>query len=256
MSFVPKTSDGIYVISECGINWNSPDDPDKGSLNMAHKLIAQSAEAGADYIKFQLYDPDKIFPGVRNTKLRAEAFNFHIDKNMWKHLVDYIKTFKSTRPLASVFDLERLEWCEELGLTAYKIASRSVTDKTLCQAVIATEKPVFMSLGMWDWKVKGLPYAAPNVYYLECISKYPASLSDLARLEFDYNNKIVGLSDHTVGMSTVLYAISRGAHVIEKHFTWDVNAPGSDHVCSMVKNDLEIMVKFAGDVKAIKRSAS
>ena len=43
----------IEVIAEIGVNHN-------GNLDLAKKMILKSKECGADYVKFQLYNVDKL----------------------------------------------------------------------------------------------------------------------------------------------------------------------------------------------------
>ena len=58
-----------------------------------------------------------------------------------------------------------------------------------------------------------------------------------------FGNKVVlGLSDHTLGHSTVLGSVVMGAKVIEKHFTDDNNRAGPDHKFSMNFNTWKSMV--------------
>ena len=53
---------------------------------------------------------------------------------------------------------------------------------------------------------------------------------------------ILGLSDHTLGHSTVLGAITLGARIIEKHFTLNNNLQGPDHKFSMNPKSWKEMV--------------
>ena len=41
------------IIAEAGVNHN-------GRVNIAKKMIKKAAEAGADFIKFQIYDTDSL----------------------------------------------------------------------------------------------------------------------------------------------------------------------------------------------------
>ena len=43
----------VIIIAEAGVNHN-------GELEIAKKLIAAAADAGADYVKFQTYNTDKL----------------------------------------------------------------------------------------------------------------------------------------------------------------------------------------------------
>ncbi len=81
--------------------------------------------------------------------------------------------------MASVFDVERVGWCEEIGMKRYKIASRSVGHKPLIEAVAATGKDVIVSLGMWEAKDFPSVSTKARVDYLYCVAKYPTNPGDL-----------------------------------------------------------------------------
>jgi N-acetylneuraminate synthase len=57
-----------------------------------------------------------------------------------------------------------------------------------------------------------------------------------------YPDIIAGLSDHTIGHSTVLGAVALGGKVIEKHFTDDNTRSGPDHPFSMMPDTWREMV--------------
>jgi N-acetylneuraminate synthase len=57
-----------------------------------------------------------------------------------------------------------------------------------------------------------------------------------------FPDQVLGLSDHTPGLSTVLGAVALGARVIEKHFTDDRTRQGPDHKFSMTPDAWREMV--------------
>ena len=151
-------------------------------------------------------------------------------------------------------DLTRLRasvQCESVGVdeslsrcgTLPKVdtpASRSVENRKLCDKIISTNKPVIISLGMYDYKNKELPYKSKNLIYLYCVSKYPTLLQDLEMPDFN-NSFFSGFSDHTVGIGASLYAVSRGAKYIEKHYSNNKSMNVDTqlaHVCSMDDKEL------------------
>ena len=93
--------------------------------------------------------------------------------------------------MASVFDIERISWLEELNVSTYKIASRSINDESLILNVIKTKKPVLISLGMWNQK--DLPCYKGDIKYLYCISKYPTPLEDINFSEIDFDKYYLGI---------------------------------------------------------------
>ena len=71
----------------------------------------------------------------------------------------------------------------------------------------------------------------------------------------DFNkSKYDGYSDHSIGIETCLIAISRGAKIIEKHFTLDKsNTTIRDHALSATPKEFKLMVDLGSDIhKKIK----
>ena len=63
---------------------------------------------------------------------------------------------------------------------------------------------------------------AANIKYLWCKSKYPTEPIDLKEIPKNFTSSIYdGYSDHSIGIDIPLMAVSRGAEIIEKHFTLD-----------------------------------
>jgi sialic acid synthase SpsE len=92
----------------------------------------------------------------------------------------------------------------------------------------------------------------PNLILLHCISAYPTDPSDvnlkvIKNLQKTFNIP-VGYSDHTIGNTMSLAAISLGAHVLEKHFTLSKKLEGSDHILSANYNDLKYLVESRGKI--------
>jgi len=216
----------MKIISEIGINHN-------GDFRKIEELIRQSAIGGADYAKFQLYDSMRVF-GDDSRKKNEYTFQ---QVRQIKDICDVhgIEFF------ASVFDEEKIDWCEALDVNLYKIASRTVVkEPELCEKIIDTGKLVYVSLGMWEnhW----LPFGRKNVKYFNCISKYPTSFLDLEKFHFDED--IVGLSDHSYGPAYALYNIAHGAQVVEKHFTLNKGMEGNDHIGSMDLAELKTIKEY------------
>ena len=62
---------------------------------------------------------------------------------------------------------------------------------------------------------------------------------DTYNKEFGVN---VGFSDHTVGSTAAVAAVTMGACIIEKHFTTDKGLQGPDHSMSLDPNELQAFV--------------
>ena len=75
------------------------------------------------------------------------------------------------------------------------------------------------------------------------MSKYPTDLADLRFADVDFK-RYLGFSDHTIGVDAAMIAFSRGARVIEKHFTLDKQMYGPDHSGSMTPSELAVLSRF------------
>jgi sialic acid synthase SpsE len=230
----------MLIIAEIGQNHN-------GDMDIARKLILAAKEKGADIAKFQLYDVDKIF--TPDFEWYKEAKDAQLTKDQIFELADVCAKI-GIEFSASVFDLERFDWTEELGMKRYKIASRSIYEKDLINTIASTGKDMIVSLGMY--KEKGFPQidTSGKVDYLYCVAKYPTMPNDLGFLNVDFND-YSGFSDHTIGITASLVAIARGARIIEKHFTLDKQMHGPDHSGSMDPMELEELVSYARNIEKI-----
>lgn len=227
----------LTIIAEIGINHN-------GNFALIQELVRQAAMGGADVAKFQLYDSLKLF-GDDSRKKNEFTYEQVVE-------INNICEFYDIEFMASVFDSDKLEWCESLDVKRYKIASRTLAkDKTLCDAIVKLNKPTLISLGMW---ANELPYEnSKNVTFLNCISKYPTTFRDIATKARSYDaHRIIGVSDHSYGIEYILHEIAHGARVVEKHFTLDKSQPDNrDHIGSMTLDELIRLREFGDGILRI-----
>jgi sialic acid synthase SpsE len=235
----------MIIIAEIGINHN-------GSIHVAHELIRQARIAGADIAKFQFYDPYKIFGpagSYPDAAALAQALMVQFGLDEARQLKAWCDQ-EGIEFMASVFDLERFEWTQTLGVTRHKIASRAVENLELCRRILATGQEAFVSLGFWNRP--DVPFAAPNARYLYCVPKYPCDYDDIALPRSFADSVYAGFSDHTIGVEASLVAVGRGAQVIEKHFTLNKGLPGPDHVASATPDELAALCHFARLMEKIR----
>ena len=247
----------IFIIAEAGVNHN-------GKLSNALKLVKLAKNSGADAIKLQTYKPESmtidsdkkdfiieggLWDGYKLFDLYKEA---HTPYDWFGDLFDYAR--KINIPIFSTpFDETAVDLLEDLKTPAYKIASFELTDLPLIKYVAKKRKPMLISTGMASLEeinealnaAKG--NGAESILLFHCISSYPAPTKQ-ANLRQILNLKekfgvAVGLSDHTIGNTCAVGAISIGACAIEKHFTLDKNEKGNDHFHSMDIVDLKLLKK-------------
>ena len=217
----------MLIIAEVGHNGN-------GNMRLNKLLIDEAKTCGADAVKFQLYDTDKIKKvwQSRYMELKMAELTYEDLIELKKHADKVGIEF-----MASAFDPERVEWLEQIGVKRHKLASRSIYDTETINAMEKTKKPIIASLGAY--KGKSFPYIK-NAKYLYCVSEYPAYITELPSFE-----KYDGFSDHTIGCYWAREAIKKGAQIIEKHFTLDKRLPGFNQKGSAEPWELKDLVTFA-----------
>ena len=230
MSIDSRDAQFVTIIAECGHNWG-------GDMKLAKKMIHSAKENGADIVKFQLYNTETLNTGHYDELKKAEITKFQLDeivKECQKVDIEF---------MASAFDTKRLEWILPYS-KKIKIASRSIYNYELIQMAAQTKLPIIVSLG--KYKERTLPTIRQNnagVMFLYCVAQYPTKFEDLnfQRIRFE-RGVYAGFSDHTQGIEAPLVAVSRGARIIEKHFTLDRKLPGCDQICSIEPKELKQMV--------------
>lgn len=224
----------MEIIAEIGQNHN-------GDMGLAYELIAAAKAGGADVAKFQLYDARALFPREGNPwfdyNCRTELSQIQVEM-LAQACADAGIEF-----MASVFDVERVAWLEAVGVRRYKIASRSIGDRALLEAVAATGKPLLVSLGFWQEPDFPDVSAPGGVEFLYCVSKYPTPLEDLRLGQVDFG-RYAGFSDHSIGIVAAQVAFARSARIVEKHFTLDKDMEGPDHAGSMMPDELAKLSAF------------
>jgi N,N'-diacetyllegionaminate synthase len=225
------------IIAEIGQNHN-------GDMTVAAELIREAKRAGADVAKFQVYDARALFP----PKAQNPWFDYNCSTELKRDDVFRLAELCEAAGIefmASVFDIERIAWLEEVGVRRYKIASRSINDTELIAAIAATGKPILASLGRW--KQAAFPVIrASRVDFLYCVAKYPAPLEELRLSSVDFG-RYAGFSDHSIGVTAACSAFVLGARILEKHMTLDKSAFGPDHGCSMTPQELASIHSFRGE---------
>lgn len=252
-----------YVVAEAGLNHN-------GDFELALRLIDIAAKAGADAIKFQkrhvpdlatadtLDAADHRFPSLGSTYREIrERHEFSLEQfsDLQRHALAQELDF-----FVTPFDLASLEFLRQMEVDRYKVASHSVTNLPLLEALAATGKPVLMSTGMAtleevDDAFRILKSGIDDIALLHCVSSYPtppeeARLDLIGRLLSRYQVP-VGYSGHEIGYLTSLIAVGIGAQVIERHITTDRNLEGFDHHLSLDFEGFSAMVNAIREIETM-----
>ncbi|WP_151900707.1 pseudaminic acid synthase [Sulfurimonas hydrogeniphila] len=258
--------DGVYIIAELSANHN-------GVLQNALDTIKGAKEIGANAIKLQTYtadsmtlDSDKedfiikggtLWDGKKLYDLYKEAYT---PWEWHKELFEYARAI-GIDIFSSPFDKTAVDFLEQFNPSAYKIASFEITDYELIRYTASTGRPVIISTGIAT--IDEIQDAVDicreegneDIVLLKCTSAYPAPLED-ANLQMVPNlaqtfGVISGFSDHTLGLTAPIAAVTLGAKVIEKHFILDKSIGGADADFSLDKQEFSDMVKAIRDTEKL-----
>ncbi len=255
----------VFVIAEAGVNHD-------GDVEKAKKLIDVAVAAKADAVKFQTFKTDKlIVPGVPKAQYHKRTTGdkgdftqmlrtLELSKEDHEVLAAYAKK-KGIIFMSTPFDEDSCDLLFDLGVPLFKIDSGNLNNHQLVRHIASKQLPVIISTGM---STLGEIEETCNVFLstgnkklilLHCTSNYPPALEDVnlrametMRLAF---GTLVGYSDHTQGIPVTLAAVALGAVAIEKHITFDRNAPGPDHLASVEPDELKALVS---GVRMIERA--
>jgi N-acetylneuraminate synthase len=243
----------VYVIAEIGLNHN-------GDVELAKQLIDVAADSGAQAVKFQKRTPAISTPEhMKNTPRETPwgtmtyleyRYRVEFDREQYIEIGDYA-TLRGLSWFASPWDEVAVDFLEDLQVVAHKVASASVTDIALLEALSRTGKPIILSTGMStleqiDRAVEVL--GTDNLVILHATSTYPlppeeANLRMIPTLRDRYAGVPIGYSGHERGLQISIGAVALGAVAVERHITLDRTMWGSDHAASLEPVGFEHLVR-------------
>jgi len=254
----------VYVIAEMSANHG-------GSLDNALEIVRGAAAAGADCLKIQTYTADSI-------TIDCDSECFQIHGGLWDGYKLYDLYTDAGTPyewqtrikdecdlngidfLSTPFDNDAVDFLEQIGCEAYKIASFELVDIPLIEYTASKGKPMIISCGMSTAEeIQDAVNACRRVgneqiILLKCCSEYPANWEDMHIANIpDMISRFgvkVGLSDHSEGSIADVVAVSMGACVIEKHVKLE-GVDSADSEFSMPMNEFAEMVKAVRAAKTI-----
>ncbi len=253
------------IIAEAGVNHN-------GDIGLAKQLIDVAAEAGADFVKFQTFNANRL---VTHAAKKADYQTKNTDCNESQH--EMLRRLELTPAMhieliahcalrnigffSTGFDIESVDLLVSLGQNQFKIPSGEITNLTYLRHIGQLGKPVILSTGMATLgdieaaidvlEEAGTPRS--NLTLLHCTTEYPTPMAEvnLRAMQSIHSafGVAVGYSDHTQGIEVAIAAVALGATVIEKHFTLDCNMPGPDHKASLEPEELKAMVSAIRNIE-------
>ena len=234
------------------------------SFDRAKEIIYRLKDSGTDAVKLQTYTADTI-------TIDCDRPEFRIHGGLWDGETRYALYEKAYTPwewqkdlmeyagslgmicFSSPFDLTAVDFMEDIGMPAYKVASYEIFDIPMIRKIAGKGKPIIFSTGVayMEDVERALKVCKEeeneDVILLKCTSAYPCPYEDMnirtIPLMSETYDCITGLSDHTFGSEVALGAVALGAKVVEKHVTLKRSDGGPDGAFSMEMEEFIDMVR-------------
>jgi sialic acid synthase SpsE len=207
--------------------------------------VYAAKEAGANAVKLQTFQPEDM-------TLDCDDEHFQIKEGLWKGQTYFELYKKIYMPwgwqtilkriadqigitlFSTPFSLEAVDFLEEeIGPSAYKVASQEMCWGELLDKVAATGKPVFLSTGCAE-NYREISQAVRRIgkkrcVPLYCASAYPARPNEIGLITIPTLSQMLGvhagISDHSKGIAIATAAVASSARVVEKHLKLDEKSP-------------------------------
>ena len=258
--------DGTFIIAELSANHG-------GKIEIAKETIKSAKEIGANAIKLQTYTADTITLNSEKEDFIIKGGTLWDDRKLYdlyqeaylpwewhKELFEYARSL-DIDIFSTPFDKSAVDFLEQFEPTCYKIASFEITDYALVRHTASKGKPVIISTGIATKEeiedVVNICREVGNedIILLKCTSAYPAPLEDANLNTIPDLAKtfgvISGFSDHTLGTTAPIAAVTLGAKVIEKHFILDKSIGGADADFSLDKKEFKEMINTIRDTEKL-----
>ncbi len=266
-----KVGDGepCFITYEAG--------PTHDGLPSAKRLAKLAREAGADAVKFQILDPDRL---VADRKLlfsyevladrstgRLETVEEPLydilcrralSHNEWRELKGYCDELGLAFFATVGFD-DEIALLESLNCDSIKIASADVNHFPLIRKAARTGMCIQLdtgnsSLGEVEQAVDVVRSEGnENIIIHQCPSGYPARLESInlniirtLKQMFPYP---AAFSDHTPGWEMDVAALAMGANLLEKTITEDRATRSVEHVFSLEPHEMRQFIQIIRDVE-------
>lgn len=264
--FDKMKNDEVYIIAEMSANHG-------GSIENALEIVREAAKAGADCVKIQTYTADSLTINCDNEYFRIrgglwDGYNLYdLYKNAgtpyeWQARIKEECEKSGVDFFSTPFDNSAVDFLENIGVEAYKIASFELVDIPLIEYAASKGRPMIISTGMGNIEeiqdaIDACKRVGNNqIVLLKCCSEYPAPWEDMHLGNIpDMKTKFkvpVGLSDHSMGSLGAVVGVTLGACVVEKHIRLQ-GVDSADSQFSMEASDFAKMVRDVRNAKVIAR---
>jgi sialic acid synthase SpsE len=246
-------------------------------IDSAKKLVLLAAKAGANAVKFQMINPDRLISD------KNQIFNYSVlsdRKDMKKidvseSLFDILKrrylTFDEIRDLKkfsdennidlfpTIFYEEDLELVKDLNFNSLKIASADINYSDLIVSAAKLGINIQLDTGMSSLDeirsaIKLIESTGnKSIIIHHCPSGYPARLEGInlniiktLKNEFSYP---IAFSDHSPGYEMDIVALAFGVNLLEKTITLDRTTKSVEHIFSLENDEIKDFIILIRDLE-------
>jgi sialic acid synthase SpsE len=259
----------VFITFEAG--------PTHDGVATAKRLVDHAADAGADAIKFQIMDPDRMVADrsvmfdyevlVDRETGRTETVTEPLYDLLARRALSFdgwrtVKERADQRGLAFFatvgFD-DEVDLLERLGCDSIKIASGDVNHLPLIRRAARTGMCLQLdtgnaTLGEIETAVDAIRAEGnESIVIHQCPSGYPARLDSINLNVIPTLKRLFGcpaaFSDHTPGADMDIAAVALGANLVEKTITEDQTIRSVEHVMSLEPADMRRFIAAIRDVE-------
>jgi len=238
----------------------------EGEPALARQIIDAAGSAGADAIQFQIWLAKHIM--VPHHPHFEKVIKLELSRPDWSDLAAYVRQrHPRMQIIACVYERDSVDFCQGIGVDAYKLHSSDLSNPYLVKYVAQTGKRIDLSVGastiqeiqtavewirqtsrsdiwmMYGYQNFPTPTDAINLNYM-------MKLKDLFELP-------IGYQDHSDGNLPAAFwlpaaAAGMGVDILEKHITHDRSKKGIDHEAALNPDEFARFVAMVREIEAAK----
>lgn len=231
------------VLAEIGINHG-------GSLEVAKQMVDAAKKAGVEIIKHQTHivhdemsqEAKKVIPGHTKESIYDIMENCALSEEEEIELQKYVHK-NGMVFISTPFSRAAVDRLVKMNVPAFKIGSGECNNYPLIEYICSFQKPIILSTGMNSIvsvkkavgiiRKNNIPFALLHTTNLYPTPNHLVRLGAMVQLHEEFQDAVIGLSDHTTTNHACFGAVALGASILERHFTDNMERQGPDIICSM-----------------------
>jgi sialic acid synthase SpsE len=235
----------------------------EGDPELARKIIDAAGRAGADAIQFQIWLLSEMMVPQHPDFRRVSEIE--LSPEQWAYLADYARErFPGLQIIACVYERTSVDFCEHLGVDAYKLHSADLSNPYLVKYVAGAGKRIDLSVG-----ASTLDEISTAVEWIRATSdceiwlmygyqNFPTRTDDV---HLQYMMKLrhlfelpIGYQDHSDADTEAAFwlpaaALGLGVDILEKHITHDRAYKGIDHEAALNPDEFARFVQMVRTIE-------